>query len=253
MYTPIAPVSPLAYRPDTLSYSEFVAALAPSNLVALWPLSETSGSVANDISGGGFNGTYNANITLNAITFSDGTPVPLFDASTDVIALPSASLDTPFNGAAGTMAAWLKVRAASVWTDGVSRAPFSFGVDASNRIFFNKPTVNNRFDVFYIAGGTSKQSANTSFSPSRWFHIAITWDKAADQVKVFIDGVQVGPTFTGLGTFAGTIVNGFTAIGNFTQSGGAFFWDGYIKYPVLWNKALTPAEVAALVPPGFLI
>lgn len=238
--------------PSAPTYLQIVEGTAPANRVGFWPLSESSGTSAADISGNGFNGTYNANVTLNAITFPDGSPAPLFDATTDLVALPSVLLDAPFSGAAGTLAVWLKVRAASVWTDGVSRSPLSFGVDASNRIFFNKPTNNNRFDMFYIAGGTSEQSANTSFSPLRWFHTVITWDSAVDQVKFYIDGAQVGVTATGLGVFAGTLANGFTAIGNFTQSGGAFFWDGYAKYAVAWNRALTAAEVAPLVPSSFL-
>lgn len=238
--------------PSAPTYLQVVEGTAAANRVGIWPLSESSGTNAADISGNGFNGTYNANVTLNAITFPDGSPAPLFDATTDLVALPSASLDAPFDGAAGTLAIWLKVRAAGVWTDGVSRIGLSFGADANNRIYFNKPTVNNRFDMFYAAGGTIEQSANTSFSPTRWIHALVTWDKAADEVKFYLDGAQVGATFTGLGVFAGALANGFTAIGNFTQSGGAFFWDGYAKYAAAWNRALTAAEVAALVPSSFL-
>lgn len=235
--------------PSSLTYANYIASLGA---FALWPLSETTGTNADDPIGG-FDGTYAAGITLHAATFPDSSPAPLFDATDDVIAIPSVSLDTPFDGAIGTMAGWVKVRTSSVWTDATSRIVLSMGVDANNRIYFNKTAANNRFDMFYAAGGTSKQIANTSYSPSRWFHAAITWSKSADQVKFYLDGVQVGSTLTGLGVWAGTLANGFTAVGNFTQSGGAFFWDGYIKYPFVANRVFSAAEIASLVPASYLV
>lgn len=231
------------------TYTQMLQQTAP---FAMWPLSETSGTNADDPIGG-FDGTYAAGITLKGTTFPDGSPAPLFDATGDVITLPSASLDTPFDGAVGSMGCWLKARNAGVWSDGVSRIPFSVGADAANRIFLNRSTVTDRTDMFYRANNVNKSNLVTSFNPARWFHMLITWDKNADQVKFYVDGVQSGSTATSLGVWADTIANSFTALGNYTSAGGAFFWDGYIKYPALWNRVLTPTEVAGLVPPSFLV
>lgn len=229
-------------------YAELIESLGA---FALWPLSETMGTRAADEIGG-FNGTYSASVGLNAVQFPDGTPAPLFDAAEDVIAIPNAALDTPFNPALGTMGVWLKARASSVWTDGVSRIAYSVGVDANNRIFFNKTTTSNRFDVFYVAGGTSKQIATTSFNPTTWFHSVITWDVTSDEVKAYINGIQSGSTLNTLGTWAGALSD-FTAIGNFRQVGGANFWDGYVKYPFLASRVFTPAEIAKAANPAFMV
>lgn len=221
--------------------------------IAYWPLNELTGSVANDISGNGFHGTYN-NVSLNATTFPDGSPAPLFDASNERVSLPVAGLDTPFDPANFTMACWLRVRAASVWSDGVSRIPFSVGADASNRNFGNKPTVVDRFDASHRAGaGAAKAAIVTSYSPVTWFHFAITVNTTADEVRIYNDGVEnVTSPLTGLDTWAGALVDGFTAIGNFTGAGGGNFWDGYIKHCAIWDRALAPQEVASLVPAAFL-
>lgn len=230
------------------SYQQIVLDTAP---FAYWPLSETTGTQATDIVGG-FHGTYN-NVTLGAVNFPDGTLAPLFDANNERISLPAASLDTLFDPTKGSLAYWVRVRASSVWTDGVSRIPVEFGVDANNRIFNAKSSVNNRFDWSYIAGGTSELSIVTSFNPTTWFHIVITWDKTADQVKAYLNGSQNNVTLTTLGTWSGTLATGFTAIGNFSSAGGPNFWDGYIKHVAVYNKVLSTGEIAALAPARFLV
>ena len=235
------------------TYAQQLLYIDRANLVAGWDQSETSGTVAADSSGNGLNATYAASIALNAATFPDGTPAPLFDATADVITLPVAGLDAPFDPTVGTLLIWLKVRAASVWTDGVSRVAFELGADASNRIYFNKPTNANRFDMFYVAGGTSKQVVQTSFSPTTWTCFAITWNKANDQVKMYSNGVQVSSTLTGLGVWSGALSSNFSAIGNFSSAGGANFWDGYSKYAKLWKSELTAAQIAQTVPASFLV
>ena len=226
-------------------YRQRLLSMYPANLIGLWSLSETSGTVAADSSATGANGTYAASITLNATTFLDGTPAPLFDANADVITLPVATLDGPFDPTLGTLVGWYKVRAASVWTDGVSRIATSLGNNASNRVFPAKNSTANLLNFDYIAGGTTEERT-AAFSSTDWFHMAITWNKAQDRVRAILNGVQAGADMTTLGVWVGALANGFSAIGNFTSTGGANFWDGYIKYVGLWNTELTVAEIATL-------
>lgn len=230
-----------------MPYVNRVLATGP---IALWPLSETSGTTARDVVGGR-NGTY-ANVTLNAATFGDGTGAPLFDAANEVVQLPTTNLDNVFDKSAGTISVWLRVRSGSVWTDGTVRVPFSFGANANNRTFLSKSSVNNRFDMYYVGNGTYN-SAIATWSPTAWFHAVFTWNTVADKVIGYLNGVAQGSPVTGLGTWTGSLLSTFTAIGNSSSGGGTNFWDGYIKYATLWNRVLTPAEVASLYVSAFAV
>lgn len=241
----------LLFKSGATPYTDQVLATSP---FAYWPLSETSGTQAADVAGG-FHGTYN-NVTLNAATFPDGTPAPLFDASNERVALPAVSLDTPFDPLSGSMACWLRVRVAGVWSDGVLRAGLSVGADANNRIFVNKSDSffsPNIVQLNYRAGGTVETKNISAYQPTTWFHLALTWDKTGDTVRFYLNGTENTPASTTLGTWAGTLATTFTAIGNISSAGGANFWDGYIKHCALWNRVLTPAEIATLVPADFLV
>ena len=231
---------------------DLVLATQPTHLIGYWPLNETSGTVADDKSSTGADGTYSGGYTLNQTGIGDGYPSVLFDGSTDRIDLDVVTLDTPFDGAIGTMLVYLKVRASSVWTDGVARIPFELGVNANNRVFISKDGTNNNLLLSYRAGGTI-ENVLSAFSSTAWFVAVVTWSKAAEEMKAYVNGVQVGSTQTALGTFTGTLADGFTAIGNFTASGGANFWDGYIAHAAVWKTRLSDAEIAALAPASFLV
>lgn len=229
-----------------VSYGQQIRNVETSSIIESYPLSETSGTAAIGAKNG-FNGTYSANVALNVITFPDGTPAPLFDANSEHIQLPAASLDTLWaDGIEGTLFAWLKVSAVGVWTDGVSRAPGGIGFDLSNRVVFNKPSSANRLNMEHIAGGTTKQIAVTSFSPTAWFSAAITWNKALDRVRGYINGVQQGADATALGVMStSALTNSFSQI---SSSSTTFYWPGYIKYWTIWSKELTAAQLLALSP-----
>lgn len=234
------------------TYANQVNNLDRANLVAGWDQSETSGTTATDSSGNGLNATYAAGITLNAATFPDGTPMPFYDATGDVVTLPVATLDAPFDPTIGTLMIWLKVRAASVWTDGVAHFAIELGADASNRIFISKSGTNNTLALSYRAGGAA-QTSNITYSATTLTAVHITWNKASDRVRFYVNGTQNGADATGMGVWSGALSNLWSAMGNFISSGGANFWDGYLKYSKLWKSELTAAQIAQSVPASFLV
>lgn len=235
------------------NYGKYINLLKSTKPVCIWPLGESLGNKAKSLNGDLLKATYSSGITLNSTKFVDGTNAPLFDATGDVITFTVANLDIPFDPNVGTMLIWAKPRVSTVWTDGVTRMLFSIGSDANNRIFFTKSATNNTFDLSYRAGGSPKTHNQSTYNPNRWFCIAITWDKVSDRVKFYLDGIQVGLELSLLGTWTGSLTTSFSAIGNFTQAGGANFWDGYLKYPTLYNRVLTSTEIARLAPTNFLV
>lgn len=235
---------PFPYRGGGASYTVKVKALLP---IAYWPMAETSGTVITDESGNGRNGAYKASgePLLGQTGIGDGRTAPLFDGTNDFANVFSASLQGAFNGAEGTLAIWFKVSAAGVWTDGVTRRLMYFQVDANNRVRFEKSTTNNQIAAVYTAGGTAKSVLWNNAGPTSLQHLAVTWSKSADQMKFYANGVQIGATQTGLGTWVGSLVSTTTEVGASDTSGNNP-WSGNLAHAAVWGSALGSATVATL-------
>ena len=231
---------------STQRYYQKVGRLFGSAIVGYWPLWETSGTVAADISGNNRNAAY-SNVTLANKVGSTGKPVPLLvPASSSYINLYSAGLAGAFPGQAGTFMCMAQVSAAGVWTDGAQRDIFRAAVDASN-VFEIKKSTNNTISVVYLAGGVAK-SKNVTISETTPMHIAVTWDLVADQMHVYINGVEQGVVDTGLGTWAGAPTSGAFNLGTYS-TGASQLWDGWMSDAILLNRAATAGEVATCASP----
>lgn len=241
--------------PATLGKPNVVNTLRQSILaqrpVALWPLNEPSGTVANELIAAN-NGAYAGTVTLAQNALGDGSLYPAFAGGRVSLATPLSALNTLFNTQAGTIVAWAKVSAAGDFTDGVTRFILHIGADANNRVYLAKSGSNNSLTFAHVAGGTSK-NALIAYSSLAWFHLAMTWDKTADQVKAYLNGAQVGATLTGLGVWAGSLASTFTAISDQTSSGGTATWRGAIANPALFTRALTAPQIASMYVPGYAV
>ena len=105
---------------------------------------------------------------------------------------------------------------------------------------------NNALICEYKAGGTVKAIYPYVGPTTAWFNVILTWSKAADQLKVYINGVQSGTTQIGLGTWAGNLDNWTTVIGAVDASPGGGVWSGFIAHVALWNTVLTPTQIATI-------
>lgn len=229
---------------SNMAYTNKIKALNP---IAYWPFAESSGTVATDESGNGRNGAYKAagEPLLNQTGIGDGRTAALFDGVDDYANMFTASLQAAFNNQEGTIAQWLKVSAAGVWTDATTRRTLQFQADANNLIRLGRGTVNNQFVGAYTAGGVTKTVVVTTVGPTGWVHWAMSWSKSGDAVKVYMNGVQQGTTQTALGVWAGTLAATTTTIGA-ASTAGANPWSGLAAHTALWNIALTDPQIATL-------
>lgn len=225
----------------------YLSTILSTGPVALWPLSETSGTTAVDVVGG-LNGTYNG-ITVNNATFGDGTGAPLFDSVNDFVAL--TGLAAIFNTNEGSVSLWAKVAAASVWTDSTQGQLIVIGTDANNRVFIAEHDINHSLYSSHRAGGTVRSSAHGT-STVAWFHVVLTWSASGASVYQYLNGTQ-SSNAGAPGTWAGSIVDAFCAIGRYNAVIAAQRFNGWIKYAALWNRALTPAEITTLYVSGFAV
>ena len=158
----------------------------------------------------------------------------------------STELNDILNTATGTILLAARVANVGVWTDGAARYALRLQVDASNEIFFAKDAANNQMTIGYEAGGAPKSRAITGLSTTGIFVVALTWDTGADEVKVYLDGIQQGATLTGLGTWAGNLSTTKSVIGAFTTT-PTFVWHGGIGYVPIYTHALTQPEIARII------
>lgn len=180
--------------------------------VALYHLNETSGG-ALDTSPNGIDGT-NSGMTLNQpAVFGTGWAS---NAAAHHIDIDVISGD--FNPPEGSWEFWIISRTAGQWTDSTLHY-FGIGrVDASNEVRIFK-SAGNDTALDYVAGGFADGVIIAGFDPGTLpTHLAIAWSVAADEVRVFVNGVQTGTTQTGLGTWAGTIATARIANSNSDNS-----------------------------------
>ncbi|KKN49198.1 hypothetical protein LCGC14_0645390 [marine sediment metagenome] len=216
-----------------LSYSDKVNNYSP---IAYWPLWEAGGGIAEDISGNDFDGVY-INVTLGQLGIGDGRTCPLFDGSNGNVDMDIPGLRAAFDGQEGTWIVWAKVYDSGVWTDGLDRYFLRFRDDASNLLQIRKKTTNNSTRSEYKAAGVTEINDKSSLTTTDWMCWGMTWSKTADEVKLYLDGSQVIPTRTILGTFVGPIV---------IATLGLAQWYGYLAHCVVWDTPLAPTTMAAL-------
>ena len=228
-----------------VSYIDKVLGIQPADLLAYWPLNETSGMNANNVEGtAARDGTYTG-VTLNSIIGPDGANgAPFCDGANDYVDVFSTSLRDVFDGDEGTYAWWQKVFNAGVWTDATVRVPSILGTDASNRLLLQKRSQVNSMRLRHDAGGANK-GVNPSSSETGWEHFAITWSLLADEVKIYQDGSQFGATQTGLNAWVGVLTIGNCFIGA-SSAVPAQVFHGYLAHVNTWSIPLPPTEILSL-------
>jgi len=159
----------------------------------------------------------------------------------DFVNIYSAALNSGFDGAAGSINLWAKVSAAGNWTDGQMRYLIRIGADNDNQVYIRKGSTSNTIEFGYVAGGTAKTVTKSSVSTTGWMVLALSWDKTADQVKAYFNGIQEGSTQVSLGTWSGNLASSGCVIGA-SDSGGNNPWKGLIGHAAVWNLAISDQQ-----------
>ena len=167
-----------------------------------------------------------------------------FDGSLDNVSLKAAS-GNGFSGSEGSVILPVKMGAAGVWTDGTARTLLMLKTDANNYVSIARSTTNNRLVYSYVAGGTA-ETVTADTSSLDWLWLGLTWDKANDAVKAYLNGAQTGATQTTLGSWIGSIASATALIGAATQT-PTLVHSGYAALVLLSNAVMTPSEMAQLM------
>ncbi|HEX6961909.1 MAG TPA: LamG-like jellyroll fold domain-containing protein, partial [Lacipirellula sp.] len=196
-------------------------------LILHWKLDESSGTVAADSSTYARTGTVTGGSWVNAVRHRGA-------AMTGAGRVSVASLlnNQPYF----SLAAWVKINSYDAsGTDVISlgdRVVLRASSAGVSGMFFNGST--------YVSVTHSADIADTG-----WRHVAVTFDRAADSLKLYIDGALVAtrvettaPVYTGGG--------GSTIVGAQGNGNTSFDLNGQVDDVRIYNKPLTDGEVREL-------
>jgi hypothetical protein len=213
-----------------------------SSLVAWWKLDETGGDIAYD-SAAQYDGvTYGAPVWLPAGGKIGGALK--LDGIDDYVQLPIGSMIASLTDS--TFATWVN------WSGmgGDWQRVFDFGSGQAVNMFLTPRTVaggSMRFAITLNGGDNEDQATAPQALATGWHHVAVTIDATGKTDLLYLDG-QLKATKTAARYTP-------SSLGNTTQN-----WLGRSQYPDpyfngslddfrIYNRALTPAEVAQLATP----
>lgn len=225
-----------------MAYADLLRASAP---VGLWPLSEASGSVANDISGNAQHGSYNG-VTLGTASLLPGTGLTsaTFAAATSQhVLIPDTASLSPMQGASGTMTLEAIIQPTSALT-GSEMLMSKYGAFAYEFYWFLAADGNVGFIPIQAGGATIVGNAYSgvgSVALNTRYHLAVTYDRAAPAISHFINGVKVSTTTTG---FSGNASDTASPLRIGLANGDGSPYNGLMSHAAMFPTVLSDAVIA---------
>ncbi len=203
------------------------------DLLGYWKLDETSGTNASDSSGNGNNGTLTS---MDPSTDWVGGKIEGaldFDGSNDVVIVPHSeelSLTEEY-----TLAAWIYKHSLSSYDQAFNKG--SSGFDSN--YFFGTVDRDLTFG-FYRSGWVEFKTTGLNLQTYTWYHIAGIFDNANNNVRLYLNGVEVLNETTTQEPLSNT---GTVRLGNPQWSSN---FHGALDDVRIYNRALDPSEIAQL-------
>lgn len=214
-----------------------------TNPIGFWPMSETAGIVAADLSGGEAPGDYLGTLTLGVTGIGDGTTAVRTTHQADGrMSVTSGAVLSSFSGDLGSAMIWTKVNADGDYDSAGNNWFVGLYDDVENYFRFESGGADSSIN-FDRRGGDESDSIvyDTSRSLS-WICWVYTWDFAgADEIELFHDDVGVTPIGV-TNTWAGSVLSYITACNN--GSNGAY-WGDCAKL-ALWDRVITASEITSV-------
>lgn len=233
-----------------IAYANKALNLLGAGVIGLWPLNETSGSVAQELTNARAI-TYNGP-TLQAAAgpaLSMGN-APSFSGSSQSVDFPAGTLTAlntanVFKPGEGGLSVWAKMLDAGHWASATQFVIAQFSADGNNKFTLLKDAA-NRVSANFVVGGNFT-TPNSALSTLLWFHIGMTWSVSANKMRFYVNGAQIGADSAYTGTWAGSLAAAETHIGS---GNGSAYWPGWIDQVVLCNRMLTASEMTVLASPN---
>lgn len=217
----------LAFYGGSVAYAGTYAEkiLAIPDLRSYWPLTESEGSIAHDISGNGYNGTYYG-VSLNQLTAPGALGVAgLWDGINDRVVLPNDSVSDTGNF---TVLAWFRL---------VSANGYHFIFDRDNfrlAIYGNTNALGTFFDGL--------DRCMVSVVADTWYSVVVRY--AGVTLTCILNGTPATSTVSaGISGAASTVVVGSRYLND-------NYVNAYILHVAWWDRALSDSEISLVIDPS---
>lgn len=220
----------------TVSYASKVLFYEP---IAYWQLDETSGITAEDSSGNNRDGTYYG-VTLNATTSPTGGTAGTWDGVNDYVDVFSTSLRDAMSLSQGSILFWLRIDS---WT-AVNRGIIEIkgGANVNLITLYRRGSSFNMSAEWIINSNFAGSSTNAINNSTDWHCGILTWDIAADRLKVYIDNVERI-------SITNTTAPGGAAIDTITLGKYSTYHLGSLAHVAIYATVLDAASRTALATP----
>jgi len=210
-----------------------VPAYVPTNgLVGYWPFNGN----ANDLSGNGNNGIVNgANLTTDR--FGNANSAYLFNGLNNYIELGNISGLNSTNGI--SMSAWIKWNG----TNGITNHQYIFQIAPNPNGAITIEDTNSLGVNVLNCNCVNDISVSTTINQNTWYHVVLTYDLLNGDQKLYLNGILIGTTHENMYSYY-TVNNSPSRFGNYYFN--SHYFKGSIDEGVLWNRALTQAEITTL-------
>jgi hypothetical protein len=221
--------------------SREVIAQDKTGLVAYWRFNEKQGDLVKDSSGNEhvgkiFKAKRVKGIEGNALEFNGVDSYVECDAK-----------NINFSNKAITIVAWIKLSI----SDLNEALGLPGGVDDVHKMIVSKASpawyLSCRKSIFFspwLDGRQTYLESKKSISAGEWHQVACSWDAQSGQYRTYLDGkpdLDITRKGNSLGKNTRNIL-----IGAYTAKSKKFFFKGAIDEVAIYDKALTPAEIADL-------
>ncbi|MCB9170938.1 MAG: LamG domain-containing protein [Flavobacteriales bacterium] len=194
-----------------------------------------------DISGNGLDG--NVSATLSTDRFGSPNSCYAFNGTNEFIDLPNDPLlrpNFPF-----TVAYWVYLDAYSgghVASDFINYIYSGFWIACNT-----DGTVNQNYAQGGAIGSSNRRTlrSNASLNLGQWYHLTAVY-KGLNDLKLYIDCQLAASTYTGSGTALSYSGVAGSLGRKDTQGGSPDYLDGKLDELIIWDREVTPEEVAQL-------
>lgn len=237
--TPVAcPTNIFGGIPD---YKAKVLALSPS---VYYPMDETEGTTANDVTEGTADGTYHG-VEINGMTWAAGGPAAVFDGVNDYVSLPPNILGGSLHWSnGGSILVWVNIDYSTEWTSPTER--IILHVEKLDGFIEIKKSGANTLTA-HVQRGASDAEINIEVTPSpdEWTPIMLRWTDyghisfQVDVLDIFEAGSFI-PDMWGQNLLAARV--GTSTSGSHAFNGGIAhlaFFDRYLSWEDIFSLFLT--------------
>lgn len=215
----------------------------PSALMGYWRLEETSGTRVSATSTNDL-----ADIaTVTSGTGKQGTAASFELDTSEYLSITDAAQSGLDITSDLSFSAWVNFQT----VPGVARYDIVTKYNAgANRSYRFQAGDSNQLSMIQVGGGGSAFNVcSRAWTPSSatWYHVAAAFSDSANEIKLYVDGAQLGTTCASMNTASDNGTAEFR-IGSGQDAGN--FFDGLIDEVGIWSKTLSSTQVTDLYNAG---